>query len=86
MALKSTSMADVNKMLEDMVKDLETKAEALDDKGHLALVADVKNLLERVLQGKYHDFHANGFDAPKVGLVADLDHLRGNAINGLYDN
>lgn len=79
-------MSDINKQLEDMVKGLEASAEALDDKGHLALVADVKDLLARVLQGKYHDFHANGADLPKNQLAHDLDAIKNNMMQGLYDN
>lgn len=56
------------------------------DNNHMKLVHDIKDLYERVLNYKYHDFHDNGLPAPKMELVAVLQALITNTKNGEYDN
>ncbi len=69
-----------------MLKDSEEKAEALDDKGHKALVSDFEFLLQEARFGKFHDFHRLGFDAPKVTLVKKLELMKQRVMDGIYDN
>ena len=51
---------DVNDALQKTVNDLEKGAMALDDKGHMQLMTDLKSFLVDAEAGKYHDFHPNG--------------------------
>lgn len=79
---KNTQEAYLQGVLDKAEKD----ADSLNDEGHSKLTQDLFNVYYRAKIGKYHDFHKNGEDAPKVTLVADLDLLRKNVMNGDYDN
>ncbi len=65
---------------------MEGEADALNDTGHIALITDLKHLFEEAEKGKFHDFHRNGADAPKMALVELLKVLKDATINGKYDN
>lgn len=75
-----------NKFFEDMLKKCEEDAESLSDEGHLRLMSDLRAVVNQAELGKYHDFHRNGYDAPKIALVNILSELITNVKNGNYDN
>lgn len=75
-----------NQFFDDEIKKAEKEAESLSDEGHLKLVNDLKDILNRAYDGKYHDFHVNGHDAPKVELVTILESLIHNTKIGKYEN
>ena len=77
---------DVNDALQKTVNDLEKGAMALDDKGHMQLMTDLKSFLGDAEAGKYHDFHPNGHLMPKVALISTLQRLIDAGKNGSYDN
>jgi len=76
----------VNKYLEVLVKDLESKAEDLQDEGHKHLIVDLTTILSNALIGNYHDFHKNGLPAPKIAMHNELMDIDKKMQNGHYDN
>lgn len=76
-------------MLEGIVENAEKDAkEAVDagtDEAHNALVHDLEGLLMEAQDGKFHDFHPNGYPAPKVTLMQKLDIIKNAVMEGKYD-
>lgn len=56
-----------------------------EDKGHLNLISDLEELLAEVENYEYHDFKTERA-TPKMDLVARMDALKDNCIEGRYDN
>lgn len=76
----------MDEYLKNLTKNAEIGAESLQDKGHLKLVADVHNLLQRIIRGEHHDFHRNGLPAPKMALLEAFNELKTGLMDGDYDN
>jgi hypothetical protein len=56
------------------------------DKGHQALIADLKKLLREAEDYHFHDFKNKRYATPKVAITRRLEDIRINTINGKYDN
>lgn len=78
-------MTSVNEYLENVVKELEGK-DYSDDPAHLLLVQDLLNLLKDAVDFRFHDFHKNSADAPKMELHTRLLELDKKMQEGEYDN
>lgn len=78
-------MTDANEYLQRLVKDLENKDYTSDPK-HLVLIMDLMALLQEALDFKFHDFHQNSADAPKMYLHQRLLELDKKMQDGEYDN
>lgn len=75
-----------NEPFEKMISSMEDEADTLNDSAHLQLVSDLEDLVKEAKSGRFHDFHRNGADAPKIELVAALDALKDSTMTGKYDN
>lgn len=56
------------------------------DKGHEALISDLRDLLDEAEKHEFHDFANRKYATPKVELAAQLFQIRKNVIDGKYDN
>ena len=84
-SLTNKCMENVNDYLNSIVDQLEKDA-SLNDKETIELVNDLRVLLENAVSGRYHDYHTNGAELPKMQLNADLDFIKKKMIEGAYDN
>lgn len=53
---------------------------------HDLLVAHLKSILQEAEAKEFHDFQNKKYPAPKMELASQLNRIRENVINGLYDN
>jgi len=56
------------------------------EKGQAILVADLKELLLDAEAGQFGDFTNDKYPAPKLELMAQLQTLRDNVMQGKYDD
>ncbi len=56
------------------------------DKGHEALLADLRAIIADAEAREFHDFNNTKYAAPKMALAAALLELRQNVMSGKYDN
>lgn len=75
-----------DKMLGNIEEEAMRRVENGEDLGHEKLLHDVEVLMEDVKAGSFHDFHKNGLDMPKMGLMHRLQKLINNTKEGRYDN
>lgn len=78
-------MSKVEDYLKKVVEDLEN-ADYSDDLNHKKLCMDIAILLNKAIGYKYHDFHKDSFDAPKMSLHRDLLEIDKKMQDGEYDN
>lgn len=75
--------------MEEYFKKLIEEIESRDyskDPNHWALLSDITNLLKDAIAYKFHDFHKDSADAPKMELHRRLLELDAKMQNGDYDN
>ena len=75
----------VEEYLQKIVEDLEN-SDYSNDKAHLELITDIAQLLRDASLYKFHDFHKDSADAPKMELHQRLLALDHKMQNGDYDN
>lgn len=73
-------------MVDNVEKEADKAVAEGTDEPHNALVHDLEGLLMEAKDGKFHDFHSKGYPAPKMTLVQKLDLIRGDVLEGKYDN
>ena len=56
------------------------------DKGHDALVEDLKDLLKKAEDFQYHDFKNTEHPTPKMALQSQLMTMAREVVDGKYDN
>lgn len=56
-----------------------------EDKGQVALIADLKVLLKEAEDGEFGDFTNEKYPAPKIALSQKFSELKANVIDGKYD-
>lgn len=71
--------------LTKLIEELENKDYSKDPK-HWMLLADIIALLKDAADYKFHDFHKDSADAPKMELHKRLLDLDAKMQNGDYDN
>ena len=71
--------------LNKLIKELENK-DYSKDPAHWTLLVDIINLLKDAAAYKFHDFHKDSADAPKMELHRRLLELDQKMQNGDYDN
>lgn len=71
--------------LKKLIEEIENK-DYSKDPSHWALLVDIINLLQDANAYKFHDFHKNSFDLPKMELHKRLLGLDAKMQNGEYDN
>lgn len=76
---------DIEKYLKELVEELENR-DYSKDPNHWHLLADIINLLKDASAYKFHDFHKDSADAPKMELHQRLLELDAKMQNGDYDN
>jgi hypothetical protein len=79
-------MKDFKEMEKDIIREAEERLNNAQDKGHIALMEDVKDLLNEAVAFEYHDFLNEKYPAPKVELVTKLRKMVDRAMAGDYDN
>lgn len=76
--------------LQKVLSDIEEKAlrdvESGNDKGHSALVEDVKSFYQDVCSLQFHDLLNTDYAAPKMALMEKLEMIKSNLMEGKYDN
>lgn len=78
-------MSDIEKYLEKFIEEIENK-DYSKDPAHWALLADILKLLKAAQAYKFHDFHKDSADAPKMELHRRILELDAKMQNGDYDN
>lgn len=76
---------NVDEYLKQFIEQLENK-DYSDDPAHLKLIQDLAELLKEAVDYKFHDFHKNSADAPKMYLHQRLLGLDKKMQEGEYDN
>lgn len=56
------------------------------DKGHLALLTDLRELVSLTQAMEFHDFENTNFATPKIELRNRLLGMAENVVEGKYDN
>ena len=70
---------------EKLIEEVENKDYSKDPK-HWILLVDLVKLLKDAVAYKFHDFHKDSADAPKIELHRRLLELDAKMQNGDYDN
>jgi len=81
----NTNMNKIDDYLKKVIENLEN-ADYSKDVNHKALCLDLAELLNKAINYRYHDFHKNSFDAPKMKLHTDLLEIDRKMQDGEYDN
>lgn len=76
---------DIEKYLKELVQEIENR-DYSKDPNHWALLSDIVNLLKDAAAYKFHDFHKDSADAPKMELHRRLLELDTKMQDGDYDN
>lgn len=76
---------NIEEYLEKFIEEIENKDYSKDPK-HWALLVDLIALLKDAAAYRFHDFHKDSADAPKMELHQRLLELDAKMQNGDYDN
>lgn len=55
------------------------------EKGQQILIDDLEEILGEAKAGEFGDFTSDKYDAPKMALMASLEKMMNNVMNGKYD-
>lgn len=56
------------------------------DRAHDRLVSELGQMYSEARNFQFHDFKNTDYPAPKMVLADKLRKMRGNVLNGVYDN
>lgn len=76
---------EIEKYLNKVIEEIESK-DYSDDPAHWLLLADLLKLLKDAASYRFHDFHKDSADAPKMELHQRLLEVDKKMQDGDYDN